>query len=116
MKRLAAFDKFCSALPGSFMVVQWGGSHVHKIGPKMFAVGGGFPGEDAYVFKATPMAFEILREQKLAVRAPYLPRGHWLRVEGGAMRDAELFAHIRQSYQMIAASLTKVEKVRLGLD
>lgn len=115
MKRLTAFDRFCARLPGSQMVVQWGGSHVHKVGAKMFAVGGGFPGADAYVFKATPLAFQLLREQGLATRAPYLPRGNWLRVEGGAMSDAELFAHIEQSYRMIAASLTRAERARLGL-
>ena len=115
MTRLAAFDKFCAKLPGSHMVVQWGGSHVHKVGPKMFAVGGGFSGEDAYVFKAMPLAFQVLREQELATRAPYLPRGNWLRVEGGAMSGKELFAHIEQSYRMIAATLTKAEKARLGL-
>lgn len=115
MKGLAAFDKFCARLPGSHMVVQWGGSYVHKVGPKMFAVGGGFPGEDAYVFKATPLAFQILREQDLATRAPYLPRGNWLRVQGDAMSNQDLFAHIEQSYRMIAASLTRAERARLGL-
>ncbi len=116
MKRLAAFDKFCAGLPGSHQVVQWGGSHVHKVGAKMFAAGGGFPGEDAYVFKATQLTFQLLREQGLATRAPYLPRGNWLRVEGGAMSNAGLFSHIEQSYRMIAASLTRAERARLGLD
>ncbi len=115
MTRLAAFDKFCAGLPGSHMVVQWGGSHVHKVGAKMFAVGGGFPGEDAYVFKATPLAFQILREQGQATRAPYLPRGNWLRVEGDAMSRKELFVHIEQSYRLIAASLTKAQRAELGL-
>lgn len=114
MTRLAAFDTFCARLPGSYMVVQWGGSHVHKVGPKMFAVGGGFPGEDGYVFKATPLAFQVLREQRVATRAPYLPRGNWLRVEGGAMSNKELFANIEQSYRMVVGSLTRAEKAKLG--
>ena len=115
MSRLATFDKFCARLPGSHMVVQWGGSHVHKVGPKIFAVGGGFPGEDAYVFKTMPLTFHVLREQGLATRAPYLPRGNWLRVAGDAMSGKDLFAHIEQSYRMIAASLTRAEQARLGL-
>ncbi|MDE1884203.1 MAG: MmcQ/YjbR family DNA-binding protein [Rhodospirillales bacterium] len=115
MSRFAAFDKFCAGLQASHMVVQWGGSHVHKIGPKMFAIGGGFPGEDSYIFKATPMAFQVLKEQGLATRAPYLPRGNWLRVEGGAMSRKELFVHIEQSYHLIAASLTKAQRAELGL-
>jgi predicted DNA-binding protein (MmcQ/YjbR family) len=113
--RLDAFDKFCAGLPGSHMVVQWGGSHVHKVGAKMFAIGGGFSGEDSYVFKTTPLAFQILREQGLATRAPYLPRGNWLRVEGDAMSGKDIFAHIEQSYRMIAASLTRAERAKLGL-
>ncbi|WP_035179491.1 MmcQ/YjbR family DNA-binding protein [Acidocella facilis] len=115
MSRLAGFDRFCAKLPGSRMVVQWGESHVHKLGPKVFAIGGGFPGEDGYVFKATPLAFQLLREQGLATRAPYLRRGTWLRVEGGVMSDAELFNHIAQSHRLVAASLTRAQRAELGL-
>lgn len=115
MNRLAAFDRFCAKLPGSHMVVQWGESHVHKIGPKVFAIGGGFPGEDGYVFKASPLAFQLLREQGLASRAPYLRRGTWLRVEGGVLSDAALFEYIAESHRLVAASLTRAQRAELGL-
>lgn len=116
MNRLAAFDAFCAALPGTRMVVQWGGSHVHKVGPKLFALGGGGPGAESFVFKATSLSWEILREQGLASRAPYLPRGNWLLVAGGALADEDLFAHVEASYRQIAARLTRAERARLGLD
>ena len=31
---------FCAALPATSHVVQWGGSHVWKVGGKLFAIGG----------------------------------------------------------------------------
>jgi predicted DNA-binding protein (MmcQ/YjbR family) len=36
--RLEAFDALCASLPGATMVVQWGESHVHKVGGKVFAM------------------------------------------------------------------------------
>ncbi len=34
------FNAFCRALPATTYVVQWGGSHVWKVGGKVFAIGG----------------------------------------------------------------------------
>ncbi len=36
---LEEFDALCRDLPGAEMVVQWGQSHVYKIGGKVFAIG-----------------------------------------------------------------------------
>jgi predicted DNA-binding protein (MmcQ/YjbR family) len=94
-------------------VVQWGGSHVHKVGGKVFAIGN-FTGDAAYVFKATPLSFEILREQGAAVRPPYLRRGTWLQVTDG-VADAELKALLRQSYDIVAAGLTRAARAELGI-
>ena len=33
------FNDFCSSLPATSHVVQWGGSDVWKVGVKMFAIG-----------------------------------------------------------------------------
>ena len=118
MTSLAAFDRFCRGLPGSSFVVQWGGCHVHKVGPKLFAVGAGeagFGGVGGFVFKATPLADQILREQGLAIRAPYLRRGTWVRVEAGAMRPAELFSYIAESYRLAVAAMTKAARRELGV-
>jgi predicted DNA-binding protein (MmcQ/YjbR family) len=35
-----AFNKYCESLPVTTYVVQWGGSHVWKVGGKVFAIGG----------------------------------------------------------------------------
>ena len=34
------FNEFCSALPATSHVIQWGESHVWKVGEKVFAIGG----------------------------------------------------------------------------
>src|SRR5690606_27443387 len=34
------FNDFCRSLPATTYVVQWGGSHVWKVGGKVFAIGG----------------------------------------------------------------------------
>ena len=73
MTSLAAFDAFCQGLPGANFIVQWGESHVHKVGPKLFAIGN--LSDEGFVFKATPLGFTMLLEQGLAERAPYLTPG-----------------------------------------
>ncbi len=112
--KLEAFDAFCAELPGTSFVVQWGESHVHKVGGKLFALGNAF-GDAAYVFKTTPLAFEVLREQGLAERAPYLPRGYWIKVNASAMKTAELQEYLRQSYHLVAAKLPRAARKELGI-
>jgi len=107
---LAAFDAFCAGLPGAGFVVQWGGSHVHKIGPKVFAIGG-----EGFVFKATPLGFALLMEQGLATRAPYLHRGYWVQVTPIALKRADLFHYLAESHRVVAASLTRAARRELGL-
>ena len=111
MTSLAAFDRFCRGLQGTNFVVQWGGCHVHKVGPKLTALSM----EGGYVFKATPMGFALLTEQGLARRAPYLRQGYWLYVEKDALKQAELFAYLRESYRLAVAALTRAQRRELGL-
>lgn len=108
---LASFDGFCRGLQGSNFVVQWGGSHVHKVGPKLFAFS-----MDGYIFKATAVSFAMLTEKGLGRRAPYLRQGHWLHVRADALKQAELFGHIEQSYRMAVAALTRAQRRELGLE
>jgi hypothetical protein len=56
-------DEFCRALPGTTYVVQWGGSHVWKVGGKVFVIGGWQDDEPSFTFKVDELAYEILREQ-----------------------------------------------------
>ena len=103
------------SLPATTKVVQWGESDVFKVGGKVFAMAG--PDDDpGYVLKTSEISFEVLTQSGLASRAPYLPRGGWLRLEGAdVLPDEELKAYLAQSHQMVAQGLSKVERRRLGL-
>ncbi|MEO0636836.1 MAG: MmcQ/YjbR family DNA-binding protein, partial [Pseudomonadota bacterium] len=81
--KLATFDAICGALPKSEMVIQWMGSHVWKVGGKVFAIG--VPQQESpdapcpFTIKTDENAFGFLREEAGVGPAPHLPRGNWLR-------------------------------------
>jgi predicted DNA-binding protein (MmcQ/YjbR family) len=52
------FNKFCRALAATTYVVQWGGSHVWKVGGKVFAIGGWQDDEASFTFKVSDIAYE----------------------------------------------------------
>jgi predicted DNA-binding protein (MmcQ/YjbR family) len=113
---ISQFDEICRRLPGTKMVIQWGESHVWKVGEKMFALGN----QDAapfYVIKTTPLSYQILLEQGIAARAPYLPRGNWVRIDAtSALEESDLKAYIATSHGLVAASLTRAMRHELGID
>ncbi|MEM1399277.1 MAG: MmcQ/YjbR family DNA-binding protein [Pseudomonadota bacterium] len=114
------FNAFCGSLPATSHVVQWGGSHVWKVGGKVFAVGGWDDGETPRVtFKTSDIGFEVLREQPGLRPAPYLAsRGmKWIQhyAEPG-LNDEELKDHLRQSHQIVSLGLSKKKQRELGLN
>lgn len=118
---IASYNKICEALAHTTHVVQWGDSHVWKIGGKMFAIGGWAKEASetiAVTFKVTPIAYDILREQPGLRPAPYLAsRGmKWIqRTSTETMSDSDLADYIAQSYQLVAAGLPKKTQRALGL-
>lgn len=112
------FNSYCKGLPQTTHVVQWGNSDVWKIGAKVFAICGWNKGADAFTFKASDMAFEVLSEQPGVRPAPYMAsRGlKWLQhyAEPG-LSDAELKQHIEASYHMVITGLTKKKRLEMGL-
>ncbi len=118
MKR-EEFDKFCAALPKTTHVVQWGGASVWKIGGKIFAICSNWgPGPGTQIsFKCSEMSYDLLRQQKGIIPAPYLARAKWVLVEKAkALSDKNLKAYLTSAYRLIAAKLTKAKKKELGLD
>jgi predicted DNA-binding protein (MmcQ/YjbR family) len=116
--RLGEFEAFCLSLPAATLSIQWGGTHVFKVGDKVFAMAGApdDPAEAGYVFKTSEISFEILTQSGVAVRAPYLPRGGWLRLASpDALPDEELRAYLTQSHLMVGRGLSKAVRRRLGL-
>jgi len=112
------FNAFCAGLPGATHVVQWGGADVWKVGGKVLAIGGWNDDAPAFTFKVSEMAFEILSDSPGVRPAPYLAsRGlKWLQHYGSlGLGDGDLRDHIRASYEMVVAGLTRKRRAALGL-
>ena len=113
------FNAFCGALPATSHVVQWGGSHVWKVGGKVFAVGGWGDEEPAITFKVTDIAYEILRDQPGLRPAPYLAsRGmKWIQnYTKPGLSDEDLKDYLKQSHHIVSLGLSKKRQRELGLN
>ena len=119
MISLEDYNTFCASLPATNHVVQWGGSHVWKVGTKVFAVGGWSDGEDlAVTFKCTPESYDILKQQPGLRPAPYLAsRGmKWIQMTSEETFSADdLKAYLTKSHELAAENLTKKKRIELGL-
>ena len=114
-----AFNTFCAGLPGTNYVMQWGGSHVWKVGGKVFAIGGWNAGGVGITFKVSPLAFEVLKDQPGLRPAPYMAsRGMiWIQHFGEpGLPDDALLDHLRASHALVAAKLPRAVKKALDLD
>lgn len=105
----ARFNTFCRTLPGAHHVVQWGGSDVWKVGPKVFAIGGWDRGAyPAVTFKVTGLGWQLLNAAPGCRPAPYLAsRGlQWIQVyaEPG-LRLSDLKRCITESHAMVVSTL-----------
>ncbi|MEO1686800.1 MAG: MmcQ/YjbR family DNA-binding protein [Pseudomonadota bacterium] len=98
-------------------MIQWGASDVWKVGGKLFAVCGWADGRDAFTFKVTDLAFEVLPQMPGLRPAPYLAsRGlKWIQDHDGGLSDEELKRHLADSHAMVAAKLTRRARAELGL-
>ncbi len=116
---LDEFNTCCAALPATHKVVQWGGSHVWKVGEKIFAIASLWgDGAEHYRigFKASDLAFRMLTEQPDILPSPYLGRYKWVQLQTpDALSDDDLAAYIGASHDMVAAKLTKAKRLELGL-
>lgn len=117
---LSEFNTYCAALGPTTHIVQWGGSHVWKIGGKVYAIGGSDDGVtlERCSFKVSRMGFDILKEQPGLKGAPHLAsRGmSWIqRYSDETMSDEELRGYISDSYVIVGRGLTKKLQRELGL-
>lgn len=116
---LDEYNDFCEALLATSRVVQWGGSHVWKVGGKVFAVAGwGDNDVFAVTFKVTPLSYEILAEQPGLRPAPYLAsRGmKWIQhYAAPGLSDDDLKVYIETSHRLVADGLSKKKQRELGL-
>lgn len=112
------FNTFCAAMPATSHVIQWGNADVWKVGTKVFAICGWNDGRDAFTFKVTHIAFEVLQDHPGIRPAPYLAsRGmKWLQqYDTPGLSDAELKDHIGLSYDLVAVGISKKKRRELGI-
>lgn len=109
-----AIERHCLSLPAATLSVQWGGTHVFKVGGKIFAMSQG--SVFGLAFKASDMAFELLCEQGLARPAPYLRRAKWVQlVAQDALNNRDLRAYLTAAHAIVSAKLTRKLRRELGL-
>ena len=111
------YNAFCAALPATTYVMQWGGSHVWKVGGKVFCIGAGAEDAPAYSFKVSDIGFMLLPEQPGFRPAPYLAsRGlKWIEASASTVDAQELRELIRASHRIVAAGLSRKRQRELGL-
>jgi predicted DNA-binding protein (MmcQ/YjbR family) len=105
------YNAFCASLPATSHVVQWGGSHVWKVGGKVFAIGGWDKGQESRItFKVSDIAYEVLKDRRGLRPAPYLAsRGmKWIQHHAKpGLSDKALKDYLRESHRIVAAGLSK---------
>jgi len=113
------YNAFCRSLKATTHVVQWGGSHVWKVGGKVFAVAGWDEGHEPHItFKVSDIGYEVLKDQPGLRPAPYLAsRGmKWIQhYAKPGLKDLELKQYLKASHRIVAQGLSKKKQKALGL-
>jgi len=114
------FNRFCKSLKASTHVIQWGESHVWKIGGKVFAIGGWEKiNGPAISFKTSEADFTFMQQEDGFRGAPYMAsRGmKWIQIyDMSVIENTEIEHYITESYRIVSQGLTKKIKRELGLD
>jgi len=114
------FNEFCSALSATSHVIQWGGSHVWKVGDKVFAIGGWDNSDKpAFTFKTSESDFLFLSDEPGYRPAPYFAsRGmKWIQLHDVAITEEDdLIYYLKESYRLVSLGLSKKKQKELGLN
>ena len=116
---LREYNAFCRALASTSYVVQWGGSHVWKIGGKVFAIASGPDVKPHVTFKVSEIAYEMLKDRPGLRPAPYLAsRGlKWIQhFARPGLSDAALRDYVRQSHLIVSQGLSRKRRIELRLE
>ena len=114
------FNDYCRSLPSTTYIVQWGHSHVWKVGGKVFAIGGWEKdNEPAFTFKVSGSHFHLLQDEEGFRPAPYMAsRGmKWIQQYKSTKDSDELLQYyIQDSHRIVSLGLTKKLQKELGLN
>lgn len=103
-------------MPAVTEEIKWDNDLCFLVGKKMFfilALEEPFSGS----FKVPNEEFDVLTEKKDITPAPYLARAKWVSVtRRSALKEKEWDHYIRQSYQLVKASLPRKTRIELKLE
>ena len=109
--------KLCMAWPGVTSDVKWGNDLVFSVAGKMFAaicIEGSERGKIG--FKVDDDLFLSITEQPGIIPAPYAARYKWVAVVEPKRYDKAWYErHVRRSYELVGAKLTKKTRAKLML-
>lgn len=106
---------FCTALPAVTEDVKWGDNLVFSVGNKMFCMASLEP-PFRCSFKVPDEEFEELSSRDGFLPSPYMARAKWVLLTSPTrLHNREWEAHIRRSYELVKARLTKKARTELGL-
>lgn len=118
-----AFNQFCGSLGATSHVIQWGGSHVWKVGGKVFAIGGwensGSSKKTAFTYKTTESDFLFFSDEPGYRPAPYFAnRGmKWIQLHDLEITGEDMLQHfLKKSHRIVSLGLTKIKQKELGLN
>lgn len=114
------FNQYCGSFAATTYVMQWRGSHVWKVGGKVFAIGGwGEADKPAFSFKTSEDNYHFLEQKPGYKPAPYLAsRGmKWIQAYDAPESDTDAFKYyLSESYRIVSLGLTKKKQRQLGLN
>ncbi len=114
------FNDICRSFLATSYVVQWGDSHVWKVGGKVFAIGGWeHVDKSAFTFKTSELNYHFLSDQDGYRPAPYFAsRGmKWIQqYNAPSTEDEELIYYLKESHRIVSLGLTKKKQKELGLN
>ena len=100
--------QLCLAFPGATEQITWGNDLTFRIAGRIFAVTVLEPAQVWLSFKCSPENFAELTERVGIIPAPYLARAQWVALQDkDALREPELSALLRESYELVLAKLPK---------
>ncbi len=115
------FNQYCKSLTATTYIVQWGESHVWKVGGKVFAIGDWQKeaGQPAFTFKVSEQNYHFLCEHNGYRPAPYMAsRGmKWIQqYDNSSAEEESVLYYIKESHRIVSLGLTKKKQKELGLN
>jgi predicted DNA-binding protein (MmcQ/YjbR family) len=110
-------DELCQNWPGATRAMKWDVDLVWSVSGKMFVIMCALgPDRGRLSFNVGAERFLAMTDQPGITSAPYMARAYWVSInETAGFSEAELANHVRQSYEIVRATLPKKTQRALGV-